>query len=125
MSSRPKAWTAAATSAWHARLAQFGRRLRVLRLVAPGDHHRGPRLRKAARHAKPDAAIAACDDRDASGQFEGVHGCNCLHHLSPGFICVVHRTGAGGHATDTGLYFGGSEIDPPVIARPALLVLHE
>jgi DNA-binding MarR family transcriptional regulator len=51
-----------------ASLAQFGRGLRVLRFVAPADHHRGPCLRKAARHAKPDAAIAAGDDGGASGQ---------------------------------------------------------
>jgi hypothetical protein len=56
-----------------ARLTQFGRRLCAFRLVAPGDHHRGPRLRKTVRHAKPDAAIAAGDDGGASRQVEAVH----------------------------------------------------
>ena len=42
-------------------------------LKASGKHHRGAGGRESLRHAEPDAAIAAGDNRDAAGQIEQVH----------------------------------------------------
>ena len=45
----------------------------ALVLVAAGDHHGRAGRREAARHAEPDAAIAAGDDRDPARQIEQFH----------------------------------------------------
>ena len=56
-----------------AELGQFRRRRFALGRVAAGDGDGRARTGKAARHAKPDAAIAAGDEGDAAREIEEVH----------------------------------------------------
>ena len=56
-----------------ARVLDLLHRRRALGGVAARKHHGRAGRRHALRHAEPDAAIAAGDDRDAAGQIEQVH----------------------------------------------------
>ncbi len=53
-----------------ASVAQIGDRRIRLRLVASDDGDASACLRQAARHAEPDTAIAAGDDRDLAAEIE-------------------------------------------------------
>src|SRR5262249_59799286 len=65
----------------HGRFALFG--------IAPGEHHDSAGRRETLRHAEPDAAIAAGDDRDAACKIEQVHWIPLLRWTEPS---AAHRS---------------------------------
>jgi hypothetical protein len=82
MSQRPNSATTLATIASHERrdetCTEWNAQLRERGFALPGiagrdrDGRAGPR--QAARHAQPEPAVAARDDRNATGEIEGIHG---------------------------------------------------
>ena len=71
----------------HAARGEFGDRGLRLVLIAADHRDVGAGVRKAARHAEPDAAIAAGDDGDLALQIKRFHRVTsrCFQLLSAGF----------------------------------------